>query len=424
MNDPIHNLRVQQTRRVGAAFLRARPLILMPVMAVLCTALLMSGEPGARTLTVGAVMGTMLTFFVAEAVYFRHREVDASYLLGSMLFTLLGISAVAAATGGVRSPVLPLLLAPTGVGLAAFGLGWQSKTVIAGLMTCMALLVAASLGDPWPPMSSPVREIMACGATAVCGVLLYVAVGGLSQAYVESGGALARTQRVWLDAASLRARDLEAVGGRVAHELKNPLAAARGLLQLVQRRATGDRDRQRLDVALTELDRMQDVVQNYLSFSRPLRPLDLSTFDLADLLGELCAAQEGAAQQDEVDLQTRCEPLLWTADRARLLDALTNLATNAVSACAAGGRVEIECEAGEEGVKLRIRDDGSGMDADVLARLGTPFFTTKSAGTGLGVVLARATAVQHGGQLSFESTPGEGTVATMRLPRIEAEQVP
>ena len=63
-----------------------------------------------------------------------------------------------------------------------------------------------------------------------------------------------------------------------------------------------------------------------------------------------------------------------------------------------------------------VRDTGRGMAEDVLARIGTPFFTTREEGTGLGVALARATMVRHGGTLEYESRPGEGTVATVTLP--------
>jgi len=63
-----------------------------------------------------------------------------------------------------------------------------------------------------------------------------------------------------------------------------------------------------------------------------------------------------------------------------------------------------------------VRDTGRGMSPETLARVGTPFFTTREQGTGLGVTLARSVAQQHGGSLTFESEPGRGTVATLRLP--------
>jgi len=72
-------------------------------------------------------------------------------------------------------------------------------------------------------------------------------------------------------------------------------------------------------------------------------------------------------------------------------------------------------EAGED-AEIVVRDSGRGMSAETLRRLGTPFFTTREDGTGLGIVLARAVVAQHGGSLRYESTPGRGTTATVKLP--------
>jgi signal transduction histidine kinase len=109
-----------------------------------------------------------------------------------------------------------------------------------------------------------------------------------------------------------------------------------------------------------------------------------------------------------------------TADPLRLKEALLNLVVNALEASAAGGRVEVEIAQAEGAARVVVRDFGRGMSHDVLARIGTPFFTTREEGTGLGVALARATFVRHGGALEYASRPGAGTTATATLPvRVE-----
>jgi signal transduction histidine kinase len=70
-----------------------------------------------------------------------------------------------------------------------------------------------------------------------------------------------------------------------------------------------------------------------------------------------------------------------------------------------------------EGATIEVIDTGRGMDGDELARIGTPFFTTREGGTGLGIVLAKAVVAQHGGEVLYESRKGEGTRVTVRLPR-------
>jgi len=80
------------------------------------------------------------------------------------------------------------------------------------------------------------------------------------------------------------------------------------------------------------------------------------------------------------------------------------------------GKVGIVVEARESGAEVRIEDTGRGLDSAELERVGTPFYTTREGGTGLGVVLARSVVVQHGGELSYQSIVGRGTTVRLSLP--------
>jgi len=104
------------------------------------------------------------------------------------------------------------------------------------------------------------------------------------------------------------------------------------------------------------------------------------------------------------------------ADPRRLKEALINLVANAVQATPRGGSVEIVINRRDSMVEVAVRDSGRGMPPDVLQKVGTPFFTTRQEGTGLGVALARAAFVQHGGALEYSSAEGHGTTATGTLP--------
>ncbi len=92
----------------------------------------------------------------------------------------------------------------------------------------------------------------------------------------------------------------------------------------------------------------------------------------------------------------------------RLQGALLNLVANALDACVRGGRVEVAVTEDGENVHVAVVDNGRGMAAEVMQHVGTPFFTTRERGTGLGVVLARAAFEQHGGTLEYRSGPGAG----------------
>jgi signal transduction histidine kinase len=130
---------------------------------------------------------------------------------------------------------------------------------------------------------------------------------------------------------------------------------------------------------------------------------------------EVMAVLEARADDARVALR-RAGDARITADPRRLKEALLNLVANAIEATPPGGSVRIRIAERGARVELAVEDTGRGMPPEVLARIGTPFFTTREKGTGLGVLLARGVFVQHGGSLDYVSTPGRGTVATATLP--------
>ena len=103
-------------------------------------------------------------------------------------------------------------------------------------------------------------------------------------------------------------------------------------------------------------------------------------------------------------------------DPRRLREALLNLVANAIEATPPGGEVAVEVRPVGDQVEIEVRDTGRGIAPETLRRLGTPFFTTRAEGTGLGVALARSVIAQHGGALRYESEPGKGTTARATLP--------
>jgi signal transduction histidine kinase len=209
---------------------------------------------------------------------------------------------------------------------------------------------------------------------------------------------------------------VEHLGAQVAHEVKNPLAAARGLVQLVQRHVAEARDKERLAVVVSEMDRALTVLGDYLSFARPLGDLSLGAVDLRGLLEDVRGVVEARAREKSITIVVHGTRLTALADRQRLRDALLNLTLNAISALQRGGQVTLSAVQGDGHVQLMVDDDGPGMTREQVARLGQPFASESEGGTGLGVLLAQSVARQHGGELRFESTPGSGTRAMLELP--------
>jgi signal transduction histidine kinase len=268
--------------------------------------------------------------------------------------------------------------------------------------------------------STTLRGMLWISATASLS-LLAVGVIGLVDAHARIAEELDRLRADMLQEAERRAVSVEHLGAQVAHEVKNPLAAARGLVQLVERNVEAEQDIRRLAVVVTEIDRALAVLQDYLSFARPLSDLKLAAVPLLALLEDVVGVLEARAHEKGVSLRISGENLEVFADRQRLRDAVLNLALNAVTALPEGGKVELSVARAHARARLTIADDGPGMSAELLQRLGQPFASGTAGGTGLGVMLAESVTRQHGGELRFESAPGLGARAMLELPLGAAE---
>lgn len=409
--------RTSQLRAVGTAFLRTRPWVVAPGAALNLACLLQADAPPAQLRAFGLGVGALLSFFVYEAVRYRRVPAREDQLRRSLLITAGALLVACAGTGGLRSPMLPLLLAPIGVTFAAFGRARPAGLLLAAALAGLAVLSFLPPGTPFPPLPAPQAARMTLGSVTVALVLLWYGVTGLSDAYLRSGAALARTRGAALDAMTERLRDVESIGARVAHELRNPLTAIKGLVQLLARGDHDERDKRRLEVVLAEVARVEDTLAAYLAFARPLAALRPAPLDLGDLLRDLAALLEGRAGAARITLDVAAaSPLTIVADRQRLQEALLNLASNAIEATSAGGRLVLAATATPGGATLEITDDGRGMTPEQLARLGTPFESTRPGGTGLGVAHARAVVAAHGGRMHHTSAPGRGTRVTLTLP--------
>jgi signal transduction histidine kinase len=405
--------------QVGASFLKARPFIVAPIAVLQALLLGASGAPVAQRATLGASFGAMLTFFIVEALVARRRVVSRRWLGVSLSLTALLLAVGAALSGGASSPLFVLVLAPLVVGFAAFGRRWET---FATMVAVVVLTIGVTLLDgPWPPIPEPHAGWMRLVAFIATAALTWVGVASLVDAHAETAATLDVMRRTTLDEAASRMREVEQVGARVAHEVKNPLAAIKALLQLVVKPASAasavdERTRSRLVVALGETERVETIVRDYLAFSRPLSDLRAQPTNLLHLCIEVVDILEARAQERGVSLRATGAPLVWVVDPRRIREALLNLADNAVQATSRGGVCELSVAADGGDAVVLVRDDGPGLPPEIAKAPGTPFATTRPGGTGLGLTLARAAVEQHGGTLRFESGPGRGTLVTMTLP--------
>jgi PAS domain S-box-containing protein len=215
----------------------------------------------------------------------------------------------------------------------------------------------------------------------------------------------------------------------LAHEIKNPLASLRTFTRIIPRKFEDVRFRETfMRVVPHELERINGIVEQLLELARPsrLRPVPLAIPGVLDRVLELYA-NELDAKGITVSREYAREIPAITADPERLYEAFVNLVSNALAAMATGGRLTVRNGwhrpaepvvrgAGGRRVRIEIEDTGSGISPLEAEKVFDPFFTTKAEGTGLGLALTHKIIDDHGGSISFRSTPGVGTVFTVLLP--------
>jgi two-component system sensor histidine kinase PilS (NtrC family) len=249
------------------------------------------------------------------------------------------------------------------------------------------------------------------------------------------------TQVVSLERALRQRERLAAVGelaAGVAHEVRNPLAAISGcveMLRAMNRERTGDAEQERLmSVVLREIERLDALISDFLQFARPAAP-KLEAIPLAPLLGEV-AEMCRAACPPGVTVSVAAPPELHAqADATQLRQVLWNLVRNAVQAVGERGAIRLAAARapraltqavdatlrsgaadGRDAVEIAVADDGPGIAPEVLERIFDPFFTTKPSGTGLGLATVHRIVTAHGGAIEVQSAKGAGARFRVLLP--------
>jgi two-component system sensor histidine kinase HydH len=333
-------------------------------------------------------------------------------------------------TGGIESPIL-LIYVPLGLvtGLSLGSLAWVLPVVSLPFVATLCFALGALGG--WLPRATPGFFGLGPGfyqqpayvwitAAAVIVFTAGTAFAGTAVRRVYQGIVQQVTQarRENLEALARRNRELRSVAGTVAHELKNPLSSIQGLAQLLVRAAPpGTKDHERLDVMLREIGRMRTVLDEFRSFSRPLSGLSLERVGLRKLIEDLILLSEGSAKGRSVELSPTVQETEILCDPHKIKQALLNLLQNSLDATSDRDRIEFEIVSLQDArVQIRLSDSGPGLAPEVGASLFTAGLTTKETGSGIGLVVARSIAEQHGGELTLANRPRGGCLAALTLP--------
>lgn len=215
---------------------------------------------------------------------------------------------------------------------------------------------------------------------------------------------------------------LASLAAGIAHEIRNPLTTARGFLQLFEERLNAEQDKRFLNLTINELDRIHQLVMDFMSLARPDEPHYGET-DLTSLIQNTVQFLNPEATLHGVTLSTDVpqSPVLIWADEKQVKQILMNIVQNALHACNSNDSVTVRLIPEDDKVEVVVSDTGCGMSPEQLDRIFQPFFTTKPTGTGLGLSITKRIVEEHNGSITVESTEGAGTTIRIVLNRASSE---
>jgi two-component system NtrC family sensor kinase len=208
----------------------------------------------------------------------------------------------------------------------------------------------------------------------------------------------------------------------VAHEIRNPLTALGGFAHRLYKIVDGDKQKEYADIIIAEVDRLEKILKDVLTFSRDARS-HLERRPLEEVVHEVVKTYEGLCKEQSIVVDVRIAENLPAVliDKDQVKQALTNLLANALDAMQKGGLLAIS--AGREEINdvtyvfLKVSDTGPGIPEEKLPLIFEPFFSTKEIhGTGLGLSITRKIIEEHGGFIKAESVEGKGATLSLYFP--------
>ena len=239
----------------------------------------------------------------------------------------------------------------------------------------------------------------------------------LQSRYTEQHQALTQTEKRAKDAEALASIGTLVAG--LAHEIGTPMGVIQGHAKLLEKAVQDEKARWRLSTITEQIARISKIIQSLLNMARP-KASERSPVDLEALIENTLAFLTEKFQRRRVEVHREFEEVpSVTGDPERLQQLCLNLFINAADAMPDGGQLTVAlAPLGDEGVLLRIADDGLGIPASQIPHIFDPFYTSKDAGkgNGLGLTVASGIVNDHGGRIDVDSVEGEGTEFRIMLP--------
>jgi two-component system sensor histidine kinase PilS (NtrC family) len=204
----------------------------------------------------------------------------------------------------------------------------------------------------------------------------------------------------------------------LAHEIRNPLSAISGSVEILSEDIKPTEENIRLvRVATQEVERLNLLVEDFLLLTVPIQQIP-NAVDVGLNISETVESFMRTVRRNGLEIVVDIQKEVYVkADSYRLKQAIWNLLLNSMQAMPKGGRIIIQSYLEEENIQIKVSDNGSGIDEKIMSRIFEPFFTTKKVGTGLGLAIVQKVIEGYNGKIDVISSEGEGTTFVMTLPK-------
>jgi len=287
--------------------------------------------------------------------------------------------------------------------------------------TLLGITIARSISKPIRKLAKGVREVSAGNLDQNIKVRTRDEIQDLAASFNVMSEGLQLMKEM---EEQLRVQDRLAALGElsagVAHEIRNPLSIIKGSAEVLRKKLPEEDPRRELaDFITSEVDRLNNVVTDFLQFARP-NPPELTHEDVNDVVKRSVDMLSDRLVEKGIDLQTDfdadCDRTLL--DKEKIHQVLLNLIINASQSMEDGGELIVRTSSAPltKEVRIVIQDSGCGISEEDLQKIFNPFFTTKPSGTGLGLAIVQRILEAHGGRVEVSSTVGKGTCFVLILP--------
>ena len=201
----------------------------------------------------------------------------------------------------------------------------------------------------------------------------------------------------------------------IAHEVRNPLTAIKGFLQLVE--DNFKENKTYFDIICSEINRIETILSELLTLAKP-KNMEFKTNNITQMIDEIITLLDTEALMNQVEIKTRFAPNVSAifCDENQLKQVFINFIKNSIEAMPNGGTITIDVKQQHpDQIQLQFIDNGCGIPEHLLKRIEEPFFTTKEKGTGLGLMISKQIIENHNGQIQYSSCD-KGTMIELRLP--------